>query len=657
MRKLICLLLLLKGAALAGCGGSDDTLSNPNAGLPPGQPPPADVATLTLLTSTGAIASDGSETATITALVRDTNNNVVEGVAVVFSSDSGSLAVSQPAITDVNGQLTAILSTAGDPNARTITVTGTTSNIVATVTVDVSAVSIVVDCPPNLALGDTGNCTVTVFGESGGDPLDGVSVDLTSDNGNTLTPANVTSGDLAPGTGQAAFTFDATTAGSDTVTASALGAQGVETVTVSNDTFAFTDPAPSDPTREINLGTPSNVTVNWVSGGVGQAGPITFATTRGTINGTTSSTATVNAVGGDATVAVQSNNAGPAIITANNGTDSTQISVEFVATTPATMEVQANPFTVAPSEQSTITAKVRDPAGNLVKNATVVFQLDDITGGSLSAAQADTNSQGEAQVIYTASTTTSASDGVTITAFTQVDPTVSDAVALTVASRELFISIGTGNEIFEPNSAQYRVEYAVQVTDSQGNGVAGVTVQVNILSERYYKGFWTFPLGGDAWVRIENANCADEDPDRDGILDGAEDGLVACDGVLQPAEDLNGNGILDFGDDFNQSCLIEAGNIASAIPQGGTGGGSFVTDASGFGLVDVVYPQEFATWVEVTLEAKTAVQGTEFAEPNRFLLPIAASDIDDEEESPPARIRDFVPESPFGASNNCADTD
>ena len=84
MRKLISLFLLLTGSVLAGCGGSDDTLSNPNAGLPPGTTPPADIATLTLLTSTAAVASDGSETATITALVRDTNNNVVENISVVF---------------------------------------------------------------------------------------------------------------------------------------------------------------------------------------------------------------------------------------------------------------------------------------------------------------------------------------------------------------------------------------------------------------------------------------------------------------------------------------------------------------------------------------------------------------------------------------------
>lgn len=385
MRKLISLFLLLTGSVLAGCGGSDDTLSNPNAGLPPGTTPPADIATLTLLTSTAAVASDGSETATITALVRDTNNNVVENISVVFSSDSGSLAVSQPAITDANGQLTAELSTAGDPTARTIAVTGTATSgatdITATVGVNVSPIFIEVSCP-DLSLGDTVPCAVTVRGEQGGAALDGIDVDLTSAGGNTLAPTQVTSG--ATGAGQATFDFTGTTGGADTVTASALGASAVDNVNVSNDTFAFTDPDPNAAAvREIPLGAVSNVTVNWVSGGVGQAGPITFATTRGTINGAVSSTATVNAVGGNATVSVQSTNAGPAIITANNGTDTTQVGVEFVATTPATLDIQASPFTLAPTEQSTITAKVRDPAGNLVKNAIVVFQADDITGGSL----------------------------------------------------------------------------------------------------------------------------------------------------------------------------------------------------------------------------------------------------------------------------------
>ena len=90
---------------------------------------------------------------------------------------------------------------------------------------------------------------------------------------------------------------------------------------------------------------------------------------------------------------------------------------------------------------------------------------------------------------------------------------------------------------------------------------------------------------------------------------------------------------------------IEAGNIATAVAQS-TGSGTFVTDAAGFGIVDVFYPQDHARWVHVTLEATTSVQGTEFAEASNFILPINGEDVDEESEAPPGVI------SPFGSSNS-----
>ena len=197
-----------------------------------------------------------------------------------------------------------------------------------------------------------------------------------------------------------------------------------------------------------------------------------------------------------------------------------------------------------------------------------------------------------------------------------------DSVALTVANREVFISIGTGNEIFELNSAQYRKEYAIQVTDSTGAGVAGVTVQLSILSDFYYKGFWSLPLTGP-WQQTINAGCVDEDFNRNGVLD--------------PMEDTNFSG------------QIEAGNIATVSVQG-VGGGTMTTDQNGFGIVDVIYPQEFARWLDVTLEARTSVQGTEFAEPNSFTLSILADDVTDRNASPPRQT------SPFGVGFACDDT-
>jgi hypothetical protein len=206
----------------------------------------------------------------------------------------------------------------------------------------------------------------------------------------------------------------------------------------------------------------------------------------------------------------------------------------------------------------------------------------------------------------------------------QSNPAINDFVDITVAKRELFISIGTGNTIFEPNSAQYRKEFIVQVSDSQGNGVEGVNVQTGILSNFYLKGTSTY--NGVRWVRAYSTppgGCADED--------------------------INRNGVLDAGEDNNGSLRIEAGNIATAVAQNGSGG-NFVSDSGGFGIVDVFYPQEFAEWVYVTLEATTSVQGTEFAEASNFLLPGSSEDFSDENVVPPGF------DSPFGVGGSCADT-
>ena len=118
MGKLKLILVSAAIALVAACsGGSDDTLvGNPSTG--PGGQPAAQVGTLTLLTSSPSIPSDGGVPATISALVRDSNNNVMEDVSVVFSASSGSLVVTQPALTDASGVLTAELSAAGDPTNR-----------------------------------------------------------------------------------------------------------------------------------------------------------------------------------------------------------------------------------------------------------------------------------------------------------------------------------------------------------------------------------------------------------------------------------------------------------------------------------------------------------------------------------------------------------
>ena len=127
-----------------------------------------------------------------------------------------------------------------------------------------------------------------------------------------------------------------------------------------------------------------------------------------------------------------------------------------------------------------------------------------------------------------------------------------------------------------------------------------------------------------SWSTTITASCADEDVNRDGIL--------------QPAED------------FNSSGRIEAGNIASISAQG-TGGGTLTTDANGFGFADLFYPQEYAYYLDTILQATVAdVGGTEFAEALNVTLTGAASDFNNQNVAPPGLV------SPFGTSGTCADT-
>lgn len=600
LKRVLFLIAVAFVLAACGSGGSDHTPTVGNPNTPPTEPPPPTgptVGTITVQTSSPQIASNGTATADITAYVRGVNNQFLEGVPVSFSATSGGISVSQ-GTTDAGGIARATLNPAGDPSNRAITVTASAGEATSTVAVDVVGTQLTISGPASLAQNDVGNFVVSLL-DSGGTGISGREITLSSSRGNTLSATTLTTN----AAGQATFTLTGANGGSDTITASGLGLTTTHIATVSVDQFAFLAPASG---AEVLLGTPQTVTVRWAQASVPQVGQVlSFASTRGTLS---AATATTNA-SGDATVSIQSSNAGFATISVSGpGGITSQRTIEFVASTPATIEVQASPFTIATQESSTITAVVRDAANNPVKNQTVLFSLDDVTGGQLSVASAVTDSQGRAQSTYTAGSGTSSTNGVQVTATVQGAAVPADVASITVGRREVFISLGTGNEISEPNTAQYSIEYAVQVTDASGTGVANTALTLEILSIDYRKGERSYVA--PSWQTPSNTVCLDEDVDRDGILD--------------TGEDINGSG------------RIEAGNIATVTPRNVT------TDADGFALVNVVYPQEYAYWLNARLSATTAVQGSEFARSVTFLLPGLASDFNSPTTTPPGVT------SPFG---------
>ncbi|MFK8029206.1 MAG: Ig-like domain-containing protein [Gammaproteobacteria bacterium] len=635
MSRIFMLAALLAVGACSSGGDDDSFVAAPEPVVEPPTDPTVpvipDAASIEAITSNPQLQSDGGIPVIISALVKDANNNFIEGAVVQFSSDSGGIEQINTT-TGTDGVATARLSTQSDPTNRVIVVTTTTGDLSDTVNVNVIGTNLQITGPTNLAQGAVDTFTL-VLNNANGQGIDGRSIDVTSSLGNTLSSQTLTT----DSSGQAQFEYTAVNGGTDTITATALGESAAAVVQVADDSFAFVSPSAN---TEIDLGATQSITLRWSQNNspvIGQS--VSFAATRGSV---TPSSVVTNA-SGEASVSISATNAGQSTISATtaNGPSAT-LSVEFVATMPDSIEVQASPFTIAPNSQSAITAVVRDANGNLVKNVVVEFDVDDITGGGLSVASAITDSQGRAQTFYTSSSQTSSVDGIAVTAAVS-NSAIDNTVLLTVAGREVFFTFGTGNEIFEPNSSQYRVPYVIQVTDTDGRPVAGVNVIMRAVSVKYIKGYWCGNEGANAWISIVNDRCDDED--------------------------FNRNGILDLGEDINFNNTIEAGNIATVAPANGAT--DIITDSSGFAFIDIFYPQEYGGWLEVELEARASVQGTESSETAIYLLNVAASDTEDLDTSPPGRI--VVPQnftrdplctsptgifsSPFGYNPDCATDD
>lgn len=629
----------LAALALAACGGgsSCDTSFANSCGSGGGTT--VTVGSLTLLTSLPQIHSDSSNSATISALVKDASNNVMTGVTVVFQATSGSLVRTQ-AITDSSGLALATLNAGSDPTNRTITVTATVGTTSATVPVEVMGTTLALSGAANLVLNANGSYSV-VLTNSAGQGISGAMVTLTSSSNNVITPGNA--GSMTDVSGRLNFTLAATVGGPDTITASALGMQKQVSVAISTQSFNFS--APADGTQ-VTIGNLQNVTVTWLDNNVPVAGaPVTFSATRGTLSLTTPVNTDVN---GQATVSISSTGAGPSVVNANAAGVTAQLNLNFVANNPSQISVQAGPASIGVQAQSAITAVVRDAANNLVQGATVTFQLtNDPTNGGLSAASATTNSQGSAQVVYTAGNTSSGANGVTITASVQNlagTATYSSNATLTVGGQTVFLSLGTGNTIdVNQGPAVYRVTYTVFAVDSGGAALPNVPITLAVLPVAYGKGTLKCLAGATSWspayttgpadAKAYNglALCANEDTDYTGNINSlgqCPDPIVS--GATVPCKDYNFNSKLD------------PGNVAVVSPAAGT------TDSNGRLDVLITYPRDHSYWTMVSLVASTTVQGTQSSTSAIFVLVGAIEDYK-------CSIGPPGPVSPYGVAATCSD--
>ena len=199
-------------------------------------------------------------------------------------------------------------------------------------------------------------------------------------------------------------------------------------------------------------------------------------------------------------------------------------------------------------------------------------------------------------------------------------------VTTTSTGGTLLVRLGTDN-LIQPDNPKFRKIFVAIVTDTNGRAVSGAVVTFNLRSGvpgnpgGYDKGTWdpivAVPPSTQVWTQNSTATC--------------------------PNEDRNFNAVLDAGDvDANNNGLLEPPGVSDVNP-------TAVTDTSGFAVATISYPQNYATWTSVTLEASTTGSGAVPARAS-FVLPGLASDYTNASVPPPGDV------SPFGSSTLCTDT-
>lgn len=593
--------------------------------------------TLVLTADSGVLQSAGAagNEVNLKVLVKDASNTVVPGVTVALAADSGSLTYANH-LTDANGQVTAKLSTGGDPTSRAIKVTASAPGAApASMSVNVVGNKLVINNSSTVKVGSSTDISVKLT-DSAGNALVGSAITYTSGS-NALTVKGGGSA-VTNSAGQLVLSYAALTPGTDTIVVKAAGETASSVITVSSSNFnvGVVDVNGAPITAPVDTNTCQIAAIHYDVGGVAQTGTVALSISRGSVYSdpgcSTVLSSALPLANGNATGYVSASSPGVATLTATSAGLTVQGTVEFVAplTGAATISVQADPAVVGANtpgstvQQATVRAIVRDGTSqnNLVKNAQVAFSIvTDPSGGTLSQpAVVTTGADGSASVNYIAGTSDTQLDGVSIQAKIQGGSGAAAIAKLTVAKKSLFITAGTGNTVGTPNASTYQLDYAVIVTDAAGNPVPGVNITGSVRPRNFYKGSLVFLGTQGPWQIDPTAPpfaCLNEDTNSDG--------------QLQPGEDVNGNGRLDPG-----------------IPITVTP--SVTTDASGQATVSMIYPRDRAIWLDVDLTIRGTVSGTEARYVAYTRLPGLSTDYTVAAVPPPGK------DSPYGVVPDCSST-
>ena len=561
------------------------------------------------------------------------------------------------AITDDNGRAYARLTTVGNADNRDIKVIATvSSNVIDPATNEKTRKDEIVIQVIGTTITISGSRSIVQFEEdtftislrdSDNKPITNQLLRITSDLNNAFNSVDGSLDITTDSNGQANVTFTANNSGTgeDIIKVSKPNVPSIQTstlvITISDDTLKIISDSISsnlctditsvdedtnnngildlDLLEDINnngkldlgcrisLNQEQAFEVTWQKAGSPVFNEINISSTRGILS---SSSITMNQPDQPARFTINSNNAGPATVIVSGNRVSPpgptlQFEIKFVAEEARFINVQANPSVIGTNpvgtdnERSEVLAIVRDPQNNLVADKQVNFLLNDISGGKLTRGSAFTDDFGRATTEYIAGSSSSAANGVTITASVADNSSIESSVNLTVAEKDLFVIIGSGNELEKEDGRRYKSYYTVLVTDANGTPVADAEVTLSIYPVTYTKAQFIFLDEGFALIGEGNPpyTCNNEDVNRNGILD------------------------TTLGEDTNNNGGIDPGNVITVDKL------RLVTDSTGFADFNVVYPIQYAVWITADIIARTEVAGTESSDTIQFTTGCSAGDV------------------------------
>ncbi len=556
----------------------------------------AEVASLVVYASSRSLLSDadaddateGSDPVTIYMMAKDSNNIALSGVTFTPSVDNGATLL--PGTVSNDGILTTWNLVPDEPRNQSVNVSVTAGDITETLSIDITGTTVQIDGAESISMDKPTTYTVKLK-DAADEGLSQQSVTITSSLINTTL--------VTDSEGEAQFELQPSVGGEYTITVEALGAIDSKTITVSPNAFNL-----SSTNTEVPVNTTEAITLAWTADGVPQSGKIIhLSATRGkiSVDGVEVEQVTTD-TNGNASFDIESSTAGGTVITATDNTTylSTSLAMEYIATDPHYLNIQADPSIIAALGSSSILAQVRDINDNPVKGQVVVFNLNDTVDGKISSSKAETDSSGSASVVYTAGKAVSAKDGVVITSHIEGASDIEDTTTLTVGGDAIRLAFGF-DELLEENSPFYQKTFGVIVTDNAGNPVSGKQVDFTVVSTDYAKGQLFYNEDAGAWGQYTDAECSAEDLDRDGWLDDNED--------------------------YNNNGTLEPTNSTTIS-------GNSITDESGQATVQISYPQNHAWWETIQITAQVTVGGTEYIEKLNLTLPVLSADVTSE-NSPP----------------------